>query len=206
MSGPLFGIVPAGQPLITDPTSNPSPTSFLYALPTTKPFSHIVVFLLPSIALPDNSAAAIYLTTARDVAAAEQTNSTPDFRFLGGIGPGKESAMFKIGADAQSGGGGFMIGISVEPADSVGQRLQELAASKASASASAASAPASSSTSTAVLAQRIIQNAFNFLTSFSGTAGPGGVEVVPLRAFEDWWRKFESRVRSDPSFLERQAD
>ncbi|KAH6607925.1 hypothetical protein Trco_004238 [Trichoderma cornu-damae] len=213
MSGPLFGIVPAGQPLITDPTSNPSPASFLYALPTTKPFSHIVVFLLPGVALPDNTAAAIYLTTARDVAAAAQSNSTPDFRFLGGIGLGKESAMFKVGgagADAQS--GGFMIGISVESADSVGQRLQQLAASKANASTSASaslsspSSSSSSSTSTAVLAQRIIQNAFNFLASFSGTAGPGGVEVVPLRAFEDWWRKFESRVRSDPSFLEKQAD
>ncbi|KAM0445842.1 hypothetical protein ACHAPV_006717 [Trichoderma viride] len=203
MSGPLFGIVPAGQPLITDPTSAPSPTSFLYALPTTKPFSHIVVFLLPTVVLPENSAAAIYLTTVRDVAAASQANSTPDFRFLGGIGPGKESAMFKIGADAS--GSGYMIGVSIESAESVGTRLQELAASKASSSSNSGSGGASSTT-TAVLAQRIIQNAFNFLTSFSGTAGPGGVEVVPLRAFEDWWRKFESRVRSDPSFLERQAD
>ncbi|KAL6892205.1 hypothetical protein GGI43DRAFT_413420 [Trichoderma evansii] len=202
MSGPLFGIVPAGQPLITEPTSAPSPTSFLYALPTTKPFSHIVVFLLPNVVLPENSAAAIYLTTVRDVAAASQANTTPDFRFLGGIGPGKESAMFKIGADAS--GSGFMIGVSIESADSVGTRLQELAANKASNSGSGASG--ATSTTTAVLAQRIIQNAFNFLTSFSGTAGPGGVEVVPLRAFEDWWRKFESRVRSDPSFLERQAD
>ncbi|KAK1254476.1 hypothetical protein MKX08_008471 [Trichoderma sp. CBMAI-0020] len=202
MSGPLFGIVPAGQPLITDPTSAPSPTSFLYALPTTKPFSHIVVFLLPNVVLPENSAAAIYLTTVRDVAAASQANSTPDFRFLGGIGPGKESAMFKIGADAS--GSGYMIGVSIESAESVGTRLQELAASKASSSNSGSGG--ASSTTTAVLAQRIIQNAFNFLTSFSGTAGPGGVEVVPLKAFEDWWRKFESRVRSDPSFLERQAD
>ncbi|KAL7933573.1 hypothetical protein V8C35DRAFT_304788 [Trichoderma chlorosporum] len=199
MSGPLFGIVPAGQPLITDPTSNPSPASFLYALPTTKPFSHIVVFLLPGIALPDNTAAAIYLTTAREAAA----SPAPNFRFLGAIGPGKESAMFKVGGGAEADGGGFMIGISVESSDAVGQRLQELAAHKASAPASASSG---STTSTAVLAQRIIQNAFNFLASFSGTAGPGGVEVVPLRAFEDWWRKFESRVRSDPSFLEKQAD
>ncbi|KAM0516123.1 hypothetical protein ACHAPE_005746 [Trichoderma viride] len=203
MSGPLFGIVPAGQPLITDPTSAPSPTSFLYALPTTKPFSHIVVFLLPNVVLPETSAAAIYLTTVRDVAAAQQANSTPDFRFLGGIGPGKESAMFKIGADAS--GSGYMIGVSIESSESVGTRLQELAANKASSSSNSGSGGASSTT-TAVLAQRIIQNAFNFLTSFSGTAGPGGVEVVPLKAFEDWWRKFESRVRSDPSFLERQAD
>lgn len=55
--------------------------------------------------------------------------------------------------------------------------------------------------STLMLAQRIIKNAFNFLSSFSGQAGQ--VEVVPLRAFEDWWKKFESRVRTDPGFLER---
>ncbi|KAF4462437.1 hypothetical protein FALBO_10768 [Fusarium albosuccineum] len=196
MSGPLFGIVPAGQPLITDPASTPSPTSFLYALPTSKSFSHIVVLMLPGVELPPNTAAAIYLATAQDVAAAAQSGSTPNFRFLGGIGPGKESAMFKV-----SGGGdasGLMVGVSVEPEESVGQRLQELAANKANSS--------TGQPSTVVLAQRIIQNAFNFLSSFSGAAGPGGIEVVPLKAFEDWWRKFESRVRADPSFLEKQSD
>lgn len=220
MSTPLFGIVPAGHPLITAPTSSPSPTSFLYALPTNKPFSHIVVFLLPGIALPDNSAAAIYLTTAREAAA----SPAPNFRFLGAIGPGKESAMFKVAAGAgsetspdassshnsSSSDGGLMIGISVEPADAVAPRLQELAANKATQQQQASSTSSQSSSSspvpTVVLAQRIIQNAFNFLASFSGTAGPGGVEVVPLRAFEEWWRKFESRVRSDPSFLEKQSD
>ncbi|RSL65314.1 hypothetical protein CEP53_003730 [Fusarium sp. AF-6] len=198
MSGPLFGIVPAGQPLITEPASAPSPTSFLYSLPTSKSFSHIVVFMLPGVSLPPNTAAAIYLATAQDVAAAAQSGGTPNFRFLGGIGPGKESAMFKV-----SGGGdasGLMVGVSVESEESVGQRLQELAANKATNNASGGQP------STAVLAQRIIQNAFNFLSSFSGTAGPGGVEVVPLKAFEDWWRKFESRVRADPSFLEKQSN
>ncbi|EEU38918.1 uncharacterized protein NECHADRAFT_94227 [Fusarium vanettenii 77-13-4] len=198
MSGPLFGIVPAGQPLITEPASAPSPTSFLYSLPTSKSFSHIVIFMLPGVSLPPNTAAAIYLATAQDVAAAAQSGGTPNFRFLGGIGPGKESAMFKV-----SGGGdasGLMVGVSVEPEESVGQRLQELAANKASGNSSGGQP------STTVLAQRIIQNAFNFLSSFSGTAGPGGVEVVPLKAFEDWWRKFESRVRADPSFLEKQSN
>ncbi|KAM5354346.1 hypothetical protein ACJ41O_000995 [Fusarium nematophilum] len=154
--------------------------------------------MLPGISLPPNTAAAIYLATAQDVAAAAQSGAAPNFRFLGGIGPGKESAMFKV-----SGGGdasGLMLGVSVESEESVGQRLQELAANKAGSSASGGQP------STAVLAQRIIQNAFNFLSSFSGTAGPGGVEVVPLKAFEDWWRKFESRIRADPSFLEKQSN
>lgn len=194
--GPLFGIVPAGQPLITEPTSTPSPTSLLYALPSSKPFSHIVVFLLPGIILPDDTAAAIYLATASD---------TPSFKFLGAIGPGKESAMFKVGGAQNQGQSPLIIGIEVEPADAVGQRLRELAAAKPTATGGGEAGPVLPQPSTVVLAQRIIQNAFNFLASFSGTAGPGGVQVVPLKAFEDWWRKFESRVRADPSFLEKQS-
>jgi len=49
---------------------------------------------------------------------------------------------------------------------------------------------------TKVLAQRIIANAFNFLASF-------GSDVIPLKAFEEWWKKFERKVEMDPTFLER---
>lgn len=205
MSGPLFGLIPAGLPLITEPTSTPSPTSLLYALPSQRPFSHLVLFLLPGVTLPPNTAAAIYLATAAQVATAEQEGIQPNFKFLGAIGPGKESAMFKVGS---AGNGSdvndntsLVIGVSIEGEADVGQKLQELGASKSATGAATTQTP-----STAVLAQRIIQNAFNFLTGFSGPAGPGGVDVVPLKAFEEWWRKFENRVRNDPSFLEKQSD
>ncbi|KAJ0168770.1 Protein OPI10 [Colletotrichum tanaceti] len=207
MSGPLFGIVPAGQPLLTDPTSAPSETSFLYSISAARPFSHITVMLLPGVVLPTDTAAAIYFSTAADVTAAAATGQMPNFKFLGGIGTGKESATFKINAGGNSNtcnvdpnNGSVMIGVSVEPAESVFSRIRELSVNRSSQSG-AASQP-----STQLLAQNIIKNAFNFLASFSGTAGPGGVEVVPLKAFEEWWKKFESRVRSDPSFLERPQD
>jgi len=192
MSQQLFGLIPAGQPLITEPTSTPSPTSLLFALPTTKPFSHIMLLLLPGATLPPNTAAAIYLATASSVA-----SGSPNFRFLGGIGPGKESAMFKVG---NAGTEELVIGVDVEPEEEVGRRLQELAASKEQ---TGQGQGVNGQPPTVVLAQRIIQNAFNFLASFSGQVGEGGVEVVPLKAFENWWKKFEGRVRSDPSFLER---
>lgn len=200
MSGPLFGIVPAGQPLIAEASSTPTPTSFLYTLPNAKTFNHIMVFLLPNVSLPPNTAASIYLATANEVA-----SGNPNFRFLGGIGPGKESAMFKVSNASNHAGNGLVVGVNVESEEVVGQHLQELAASKAGGASQSASG-GGQQPSTVVLAQRIIQNAFNFLASFSGTAGPGGVEVVPLKAFEDWWKRFESRVRADPSFLEKQAD
>lgn len=211
MSQPLFGLVPAGLPVITQPTETPSQTSFIYSISTSpKSFSHVVIFLLPGVVLPSNTAAAIYLVTPPDRA---QGQEVPNSKFLGGVGPGKESAIFKLNEASQSAssGGQIILGISIEDAGSVASRITELQAAKSTAGApgSLALVPAgvaagqtqAQQPSTLVLAQRIIKNAFNFLSSFSGQAGQ--VEVVPMKAFEDWWRKFESRVRSDPGFLER---
>ena len=90
------------------------------------------------------------------------------------------------------------LGISVEPVADVKRLLDQLETGK---QVNGVGAP-----STKVLAQRIIKQAFNFVSSFSGRVGEGGVEVVPLKAFEEWWRKFERRVDLDPSFLEGEGD
>lgn len=212
---PLLGLLPTGHPLITVPTSQPTPTSFLYVIPSTtptnpKPFSHLAVFLLPGIVLPLDTAAAIYLATNPEALITQ--GAGPEFRFLGGVGPGKESAIFKVGGGAE----GVVIGIGIEGSASVAERIEALAASSSGGGGltkgdnskdsgkQLVKAGTVGQPSTLVLAQRIIQNAFNFLSGFSGQAGQ--VEVVPLKAFEDWWRKFESKVRSDPTFLERGQD
>ena len=196
----MFGVLPAGHSLITSPSSTPHPNSVLYELPTNKAFSHLVVLLLPSAVLPPNTAAAIYLTTGDDVRSSSGRGS-PNFTFLGGIGPGKESAVFKIRENNNS--GGLVVGIEVEASNAVEQRMAELNGKKV---ASAGPSLVSNQVSTLVLAQRIIGNAFNFLAGFSGLVGADGTEVVPLKAFQEWWRKFESRVRSDPSFLHKEMD
>ena len=90
------------------------------------------------------------------------------------------------------------LGISIEPVPNIQAQLAALE----SRSQSTANAASNSVPSTKVLARRIIENAFNFLSGFSGTAA-GGLEVVPLKAFQDWWTKFERRVEMDPSFLEK---
>lgn len=200
MSQPLFGLVPAGLPVITQPTETPSQTSFIYSISTTpKSFSHVVIFLLPGVVVPSNTAAAIYLVTPPD---RSQGQEVPNSKFLGGVGPGKESAIFKLNDPSlsASSGGQIILGISIEDAGSVASRITELQAAKSTA-APGGSLALAQQPSTLVLAQRIIKNAFNFLSSFSGQAGQ--VEVVPMKAFEDWWKKFEGRVRSDPGFLER---
>ncbi len=200
MSQPLFGLVPAGLPMLMAPTETLSPTSLIFSIPTggTRPFRHLAVFLLPGVTLPPATAAAIYL-----VGPPAPGSSTPTSVFLGGVGQGKESAIFRLptpppGAEPAA---LVVIGISIEDEASVATRAKEIAAGKPGAAAAGAMVQVGGPPTTLVLAQRIIRNAFNFLASFSGQAGQ--VEVVPLRAFEEWWRKFESRVRSDPGFLER---
>lgn len=51
--------------------------------------------------------------------------------------------------------------------------------------------------SIAVLANKIVQHAYNFLSSFTDAQNK-----VPMRAFDDWWAKFKSRLAADPKFLD----
>jgi len=224
MASPLFGLVPAGQPLITAPTSQPNATSFLYLIPHTnpKPFGHLAVFLLPGITLPPNTAAAIYVALNPAAFAPGGTGSgAANFKFLGGVGSGKESAVFKLTGLVSGAGGdnpaaeGVVIGIDIEDAGTVTEKIQQVQAQSQQSQAqttpkSTALVPTGAGAGLkgeqiVVLAQRIIQNAFNFLSSFSGQVEPG-VEVVPLKAFQEWWRKFEAKIKMDPSFLERGQD
>ncbi|KFY18069.1 hypothetical protein V492_00166 [Pseudogymnoascus sp. VKM F-4246] len=233
----LFGVIPTGCPLITTPTTAPAPTSLLFNLPA-RPFSHIVVVLLPGITLPPDTAAAVYL-------ASSPTNEgqAPEFKFLGGIGPGKESAIFKVGGGASNSNApnatngevdmdapdgslerNLVLGISVESCESVNAQMSALSSANARPPqpGNAAGTPSNAlvrvqnggaqRTDALTLAQRIIKNAFNFLASYAGnvpvpgSSGTAGVEVVPLKAFENWWAKFETRVKNDPEFLMRDAD
>jgi hypothetical protein len=215
----LFGIIPTGCPVIINPSSAPSPTSLVFNLPP-RPFSHIAVFLLPGIDRPPDTAAAVYL--ASPISPSNQ-NAPPNFKFLGGIGPGKESAIFKV-SQASNGNGSsevdmdapespqqqsseLILGISIESSASVSAQMAALAAKppipiiNEPTNALVLSKPGTQPPNTLLLAQRIIKNAFNFLASFAD-----GEQKVPLKTFENWWSKFEGRLRTDPSFLEREGD
>lgn len=97
----------------------------------------------------------------------------------------------------REGEGEAILGISVEPLESVQVQLAALQ-SEETGSAFVKHAAASS---TAVLARRIIRNAFNFMSSFATGSSSG--DVIPLKAFQDWWTKFEKKIEYDPTFLER---
>ncbi|KAI5363064.1 Putative OPI10 family protein [Septoria linicola] len=214
MSTAPFGIIISGRPVDATPQVV-TEAQYAFRIPPAPAFSHIVVFLLPGITLPAGSAASVYV----------QIPPSQDFKLLGAIGPGKESAIFKISglkasgnADqnamlddptAQAGGaavpgGDIVVGVSIEPEAQVATQLATLQNGGQPSHSQPSSALVrlgdgqDGRASTKVLAQRIIGNAFNFLASF-------GSDTVPLKAFQDWWQKFEKKIELDPSFLEREG-
>ena len=216
----MFGVIVSGRPVLTA-FDKISDTQIKFSIPSQPAFNHLVVFALPGAVLPVDAAAACYL----------QLSPTDDFKLLGAISNEKQSAIFKIrttsastamhgvgtvdedmmtdGTDQQSGGQHTItLGISLEPVAQVQTNLAQAKASQAGAGtgqelvkAGSMIQTAKSPMSTKILAQRIISNAFNFLSSF---ASGGSNDVVPLKSFEEWWKKFEKKIELDPGFLERE--
>lgn len=206
----MFGLIISGRPVDAAPQAI-TEAQYVFKIPATPAFQHIVVFLLPGTQLPPGTAASVYI----------QIPPSQEFKLLGAIGIGKESAIFKVSglksanpadadgdimaddtmANAAAAGGDIVVGVSIEPVAQVEQQLANLKSGAQGQTPSTAMVRLNSASggrmTTKVLAQRIIGNAFNFLASF-------GSDTVPLKAFQDWWTKFEKKVELDPSFLERE--
>lgn len=130
----------------------------------------------------------------------------------GGVGVGNTSA----GGAGSGSETTVTLGISIEPLSSVLASLSSLPSTIQSAQTPRTATPAppagqlilaNKSPTTLILARRIIKNAFNYLSSFAvrtDIPGQGITDVVPLKAFQDWWGKFEKKVEFDPGVLERE--
>lgn len=217
----MYALVVSGRPVIMT-FDQVSETQISFTIPASPPFNHLVIFALPGTVLPDGAAAAVYC----------QIPPSTEFKLLGALANDKQSAIFKIrntlagntsngigavdedamvdeGTPAATGisAENIILGISLEPAAQVAAALANLKASQSKPSGGLELVRRSPATPappvpTKILAQRIIANAFNFLASFS-SGGPTGRETVPLKSFQEWWKKFEGKIERDPSFLER---
>lgn len=207
MASVPIGVIISGRPVLTD-ARVVSQTQFAFEIPAQPSFAHIVVFLLPGITLPDGTAAAVYA----------QLPGANDFKLLGAVANEKPSAIFKVTDKAggpagggigdedvmvdesMNGGATLALGISIEPAQQVAVALEQQKAQKAAMAVPAGNEivlRGQNTVTTKVIAQRIIKNCYDYLTSW------GTGDTVPLKAFQAWWTKFENRIERDPGFLER---
>lgn len=201
----MFGAVCSGRPIQL--ASQVSPTKYVLNIPNASNINFITIFLLPNSDFVDaNYTALIYF---------QLPNS--EFKLLGGINPNKPSAIYKLN-NVGGGPGGqdddmnidentvnlndattINIGISIETTpDAEIQLAKEKERVSSTALVTTKGPPAAKNVNeTASLANKIVGHAYNYLASFIDDTGK-----VPIKAFDNWWDKFKTKLANNPNFLE----
>lgn len=205
----MFGAVCSGRPIQL--ASQVADNKYVISVPNASNISHIAIFLLPQTQFNDiNYTALIFF----------QLPNSSEFKLLGGLNPNKPSGIFKLNnlkpkTDPTELADSMMddlvidtndsftinIGLSIEPtADAEIQLAQEKAKQQGESSALVPQAPkpylSNNPNAMADMANKIVSHAYNYLTSFIDQQGK-----VPIKAFDNWWDKFKSKLTNNPNFL-----
>lgn len=97
------------------------------------------------------------------------------------------------------------IGISLEPMSSVeqamaAQKQQTALPSNVPIPSIAESNASSNPMVVGQVATKIYENAYNFMGGFITPDGR-----VPMKAFEEWWNKFRTKIQNNPRYLEESS-
>lgn len=199
----MFGAVCSGRPIQL--ATQVEPTKYVIAVPNAAHVSHIAVFLLPQTEFTDvNYTALVFF----------QLPNSQEFKLLGGLNPNKPSAIYKLNNNSASNKGQYddidmndggsasasdtiiNIGISIEPTPQAEAQMQA-EKMKLALSAVAPARTAESPQNIAALANKIVSHAYNYLGSFIDNTGK-----VPIKAFDNWWDKFRTKLQNNPNFLD----
>ncbi|CAI5756133.1 unnamed protein product [Candida verbasci] len=192
----IFGAICSGRPMIL--SQQVEPTKFVITIPNASNVNYITIFILPNSPFTDpNITALIYF---------QITNSNSEFKLLGGINPTKPSAIYKVNKSSKKDEDDGMnldidlnddvvinIGISIEPTPQAEQLINDSKSQLVKVNKTGINSGVSD---TASLANKIVGNAYNYLASFIDDSGK-----VPIKAFDNWWDKFKTKLQNNPNFL-----
>mgnify|MGYP001107178918 CR=1 FL=1 len=194
----MFGAVCSGRPVQL--ASQVEPNKYVINIPNGSNVNYVTIFLLPNTEFDNNFTAMIYF----------QLPNSAEFQLLGGINGDKPSAIYKLNNGAGSlnniddldmnvdeSASALNIGISIEPTLQVQGQLDQLRASKTTVKSTALV----STSSTTNLANKVVGHAYNYLASFIDESGK-----VPIKAFDNWWDKFKTKLRNNPNFIDELQD
>lgn len=208
----VFGAVCLGRPMVM--AQQVDQTKYVISIPNASNISYITIFLLPNSPFVDNNyTALVYFQLPTNNGAAS------DYKLLGGINPSKPSAIYKLNNNTSHGASRspddidmdntpvdandnttINIGISIESTPQAEQLILQAKNSNSTLipnkKPSTTAATPKSPNETAVLANKIVGHAYNYLASFIDNSGK-----VPIKAFDNWWDKFKAKLNNNPNFL-----
>ncbi|ORZ07817.1 hypothetical protein BCR42DRAFT_382988 [Absidia repens] len=214
----MFGCIAAGK-LVQTNIQQVDVNKYVFELENAQTINHLVVFLLGTIPFESGFAATVHLLWPNK-----------DWQLLGGLSNEKPSAIFRIGGKGNNNSNTnndtmmtdqaqpqtATVGISIEPMVTVEQQLSTLQPTT-TATSLVKSAPLGSQQSSSVsmtqvgqMASRVIENLYNYVTSFAVQDLPmDGVTLgqitergyLPLPAFQKWYDNLSRKLANDPNYL-----
>lgn len=194
----MFGCLVAGR-LVQTAAQQVAEDKFVFDLPDYENINHVVVFMLGTVPFPEGMGGSVYFSYP-------DSNGVPVWQLLGFVTNGKPSAIFKI-SGLKSGEGSqhpfaamnivrtpsvAQIGISVELLDSLAQQTP------------VGSAAVSSVDSFTQFTQKMLDNFYNFASSFAVSQAqmtPSPSEMfIPANVVLKWYENFQRRLAQNPLF------
>lgn len=222
---PIFGLIVASANIRTDFESVALSNNTKFTLTITSPgdfstpvtaVNELVFFFLPGGAntLPPKSGALIYWQI--EVSPTLQSG----FELLGYLEPtSRPSDIFRTGWSereefvdlAPNQSVKINIGISIEPLDVIknlaGGSSNNMSSIFGGNLSSNINPTAAAPDKRSMVAHKIAEDLFNFMQSFdTGGASGNQTMVVPANIFDRWWRRFENKLRRDPTFFLKRSD
>lgn len=205
----MFGAVCSGRPIQL--ANQVAENKYVISVPSASNISHIAIFLLPQTEFNDPNYTALVFF---------QLPNSAEFKLLGGLNPAKPSGIFKLNNMKRNATGlgdsdmmddeaidsndnfTINIGLSIEPTVEAELQLNQEKVKQLGNSSSLVPATlkpylSNNPSSLAEMANKIVGHSYNYLTSFIDDQGK-----VPIKAFDNWWDKFKSKLANNPNFLD----
>ena len=176
---PLFGVVAAGRPVMTE-FQTLDETKAVTWLQDPTSVAELTFFLLPTTPVPPGHGAILYYAAPP---------SFDSWVMLGAISPEKPSGVFRTGWPTNESLVGcpcVQLGVALESLAT----LQNLCVDRSGVDDRFA------------FAHKIAQDLFTFMASFSTNSQPG-MMLVPTTVFDAWLQRFERKSHLDPNFFLR---
>ncbi|XP_050426860.1 protein OPI10 homolog [Adelges cooleyi] len=191
----MFGLLVSGRLVRTD-FERLEETKFMINIQSAESVNYICVFLTGLIPFPEGTAGFVYFSWPDE-------HARPNWQLLGTLSNQKPSAIYKLSNLKQhidltnQPSNAFsqfpsvtinaQIGISIEP-------LMDI-------EAQVAHTENIQNVSLFVeFTQKMVQNLFNFVSSYAIDAGPQQCPMVPLVTIQKWYENFERKLNLNPNF------